>query len=289
MPKESSSIIVGQAVVTPIFEADGGSVIEESLPMATPEKVQKIGWLRPHYLEEDGRLKANLQALLVQVGGKNFLIDPGVGDGKNLQDIPAWANMHTSFMKGLSALCPADKIDFVICTHMHCDHVGWNTVLQGGKWQPTFPNAQYIFSETEFNYWETEPQNELADDRAGFAAAVLPVYEAGLARLVPDDYRVTPEVLLIPTPGHTPGHVSILIESGGQQAVVSGDILHHPCQLARPEWGTPYDTDTERAAKSRTMLLERFADTGAIFIGSHFAEPIAGKLIRDDKGYKLVV
>src|SRR5690606_35170524 len=132
----------------------------------------------------------------------------------------------------------------------------WNTTFVDGKWAPTFPNAQYIFCEREFNYWKSEPQSELADDRQGFATCVLPVYEAGLAKLVPDDYRVTPEVSLISTPGHTPGHVSILIESEGERAVISGDVLHHPCQLARPDWGTPYDTDTKLAAESRKKLLE---------------------------------
>lgn len=280
-------ISFGTATITPVFEVDAGQVIQDGLPDATPDNVQQIDWLRPNYADDSGKLKAQVQAFLVEVGGKKILVDSCCGDGRNRPGLPEWGNMQTGFMERFKQVWQPEDVGFVICTHMHFDHVGWNTTLVDGKWTPTFPNAQYIFSEREFNYWNSKPEKEMEDDRMGFAESVLPVYEAGLAKLVPDDYRVTDEVSLIPTPGHTPGHIAVLVESDGQSAVISGDALHHPCQIAHPEWGTPFDTDTEQANKSRRELLERFADTDTLFIGAHFAEPIAGKIVRDGEGFTL--
>lgn len=281
-------ITVGSAKIIPVFEIEAGDIIQSALPGATPEAVQAIDWLQPHYADKDGKLKAAVQALLVEVGGKKIVVDACCGDGRERPGLPEWDNMQTGFMERFRKVWAPEEVDIVLSTHMHFDHVGWNTTDVDGKWVPTFPNAQYIFSEREFNYWKGEPEKEMGDDRTGFAESVLPVHQAGLAKLVADDYRISDGISFIPTPGHTPGHVSILLESDGEQAVISGDALHHPCQIAHPEWGTPYDTDTEQANASRQKLFDRFAGTDTTFIGSHFAQPVAGKLVRDGKGFRLI-
>jgi glyoxylase-like metal-dependent hydrolase (beta-lactamase superfamily II) len=282
------TIKLASATITPIFEIDAGQVIQDSIPDARPETVRQIAWLKPRYADENGKLKAQVQAFLVEVGDKKVVVDACCGDGRNRPGLPEWGNLRTGFMERFKKVWQPEEVEIVLCTHMHFDHVGWNTTSINGKWIPTFPNAQYIFSEREFNYWNGKPKEEMEDDRMGFAESVLPVYEAGLARLVPDDYRVTDCISLIPTPGHTPGHVAILLEADGQSAVISGDALHHPCQIAHPEWGTPFDTSTEQANKSRRELLERFADTDTLFIGAHFVEPMAGKIKRTEKGFELI-
>lgn len=282
-------IKIGTATITPIFEVDAGKVIQDGLPDATPENAKTIDWLTPNYSGENGKLKARVQAFLVEVGGKKILVDSCCGDGRERPGLPEWGHMQTGFMDRFKQVWQPEDVDIVICTHMHFDHVGWNTTLVDGKWVPTFPNAQYVFSEREFNYWNSKPEKEMEDDRMGFAESVLPIHEAGLAKLVPDDYRVSDEVSLIPIPGHTPGHVAVLIETDGKSAIISGDALHHPCQIAHPEWGTPFDTDTEQANKSRLELLNRLAGTNILLIGAHFSEPIAGRIVRDgSEGFILV-
>lgn len=284
----STSIKLGSATIIPVFEIDAGQVIQDGLPDATPENVKHVDWLRPNYADDNGRLKAQVQAFLVEVGSKKIVVDACCGDGRERPGLPEWGHLRTGFMERFKKVWQPEDVAIVLCTHMHFDHVGWNTTLVDGKWTPTFPNAQYIFSEREFNYWSGKPEKEMEDDRLGFAESVLPIHEAGLAKLVSDDYRITKEVSLIPTPGHTPGHVAILIETDDRRAIISGDALHHPCQIAHPEWGTPFDTDTDQANRSRRELLQRFADTDTLFIGAHFAGPVAGKIISDGKGFKLI-
>lgn len=281
-------IRVGSITVVPVFELEDDHVIQDGLPDATPDNIKKISWLSPDYADDNGKLKAQVQALLVEAGGKKIVVDGCCGDGRERPGLPEWGHLQTGFMDRFKKVWPPEEVDIVFSTHMHFDHVGWNTTLVNGKWMPTFPNARYIFSKREFAYWNSQPEKEMADDRDGFAESILPVYEAGLAELVADDFRLAPEVSFIPTPGHTPGHTSILLESEGQSAVITGDAMHHPCQIAHPEWGTPFDTDTDQANQSRKELLERFAGTNTIFIGSHFSEPIAGAIERDGEGFKFV-
>lgn len=150
---------------------------------------------------------------------------------------------------------------------------------------PTFPNARYLFAKQEFEYWKKLPKNEIEDDRAGIKDSVLPVFNAGRVDLISVNHSVTDEVSLIPTPGHTPSHVSVFIESQGKQAVITGDAVHHPCQVAHPDWYTLADTDKKTATESRRALFERFANGETLVIGSHFAQPTAGYLTKGYGGY----
>ncbi len=157
-------------------------------------------------------------------------------------------------------------------------------MLENGKWVPTFPKARYLIGKTEFEHWnavEDAEQQEILSD------SVRPILDAGLAELVEPDHRLSDEIRLIPTHGHTPGHVSVVIESEGERAIISGDFLHHPCQIAHPEWSSIADSDPHEAAVTRRKVVDEVAADGTLFIGTHFPAPTAGRIVRDGESYRL--
>ncbi len=176
-----------------------------------------------------------------------------------------------------------ERFDTVLCTHMHVDHVGWNTRLVNDRWEPTFTSARYLYNSTEWAHWKVEPQ----DYGPVIEDSVQPIIDAGLADFVSADHQVCPEVQLESTPGHTPGHVSIHIRSRGEEAVITGDMIHHPCQIAHADWSTTADVDPVLAADTRAQFLARYADRPVLVLGTHFATPTAGKLVRDGDRYRL--
>lgn len=275
---------IGNVKITQIIELNECEGLQEAIPNATPENLLKIPWLSPDFIDDKGKFKSQICSFIIESADCCIMVDTGVGNGKKRTDYPFWSNLKTDFLERLKQSFP--KINFLISTHLHLDHVGWNTILVNGKWVPTFPNSRYLIVDEEFNYWKKIPSSELKADCEGIKDSVLPVYDAGLVDLISSDFSITDEVSLISTSGHTPGHVSIFIKSNGKQAVITGDIMHHPCQVAHPEWET-IDTDREQANKSRKALLEQFADTSTLFIGSHFSPPTAGYLHRDGSGFKL--
>ncbi len=273
---------VGKFSITPVFEVDAGSAIQEGIPQAQPANLLGIPWLQPNFVHADGRPKAVVQSFLIEAGGVHVLVDPGVGNAKVRNDIPVWSNLNTDLLDRLP------PIDIVVCTHFHFDHSGGNTKLVDGYWVPSFPAARYIFLRQEVEYWSEFPEAEIEDDRAGFRDSVMPILQAGMGELVALDYEVAPGISFLSTHGHTPGHVSVLVESNGEQAVITGDAIHHPFQMARPEWPTQFDTCGDEAQDARRALLERCVDTDTLFVGSHFAPPTAGFVRRDGDGFKLV-
>ena len=174
-----------------------------------------------------------------------------------------------------------------MCTHLHVDHVGWNTMLVDGKWVPTFPNARYLMGATEFEYWRDQRENE--ELISVFSDSVRPVFEAGLVDLVETDHRISPEVSFVPTLGHTPGHVSVRISSKGEEALITGDFVHHPCQMARPAWAATVDYDQTASTATRREVFARLAGTPTLIIGTHFAGATAGRIVRDGDAFRLVV
>ncbi len=175
----------------------------------------------------------------------------------------------------------------MLCTHLHVDHVGWNTMKVGDRWVPTFPNARYLMGRTEYEHWSAQDPKEQRDDV--FGDSVKPVIDAGLVDMVDSDHQITEEVRLVPTPGHTPGHVSVRIASRGEEAVITGDMMHHPCQMARPDWRSTADSDGEAACKTRLRVLNEYADGPVLVIGTHFATPTAGHIKRDGKVFRFEV
>ena len=279
---------VGDATVLRIGELAASAALQGLIPRFDLAEVSRSGWLIPNFVDATGRLRGLVQAFLITIGGQKILVDPGVGNGKKRLAVPGWAQLQTDFLDRLQAAGgPVDGIDYVVNTHLHFDHVGWYTQLVDGAWQPTFPAARYVMSAGEFRYWQSKPEKEIADQHAGFSDSVLPVYQAGLADLVADDHVVTDGVRLMPSPGHTPHHVSIMIESAGHSAVITGDVAHHPCQIAYPDWGAASDFNPDQAQDSRRNLIERFADSETLIIGTHYADPVAGRIRREGTTFRL--
>lgn len=267
---------------------EGGKLIQESIPNATPENIKKIGWLFPNFADGNGNLKALVQSFLIKSEGKNILVDTCNGNGKNRPTCPEWGNLNTDFLIRLNEVGVSEvEIDIVISTHLHFDHVGWNTRLVEGKFIPTFPKAKYLFVEEEYKYWESKPEKEVDDDKFAFDDSVLPVVYANLHQFISPNHKITDNLTLLVTPGHTPGHVSIMIESQGKKALISGDFVHHPCQLAYPDWGMGADALPEKAIKTRRKMLGELADSDTLFIGTHFANPVAGYIENKTEGFFL--
>jgi glyoxylase-like metal-dependent hydrolase (beta-lactamase superfamily II) len=257
------------------------------VPDATPEALAPhAAWLRPHFVTEDGRLRLLIQALVVESRGRRIVVDTCVGNDKQ-RTLPIFDGLHTSFLDDLArAGFPRESIDTVVCTHLHVDHVGWNTMLVGGRWVPTFPNARYLVVRTEWEHWSKQDDRSMGDI---LGDSVRPVVEAGLVDLVEPGHAVTDEVALEPTPGHTPGHTSVRIRSAGAELVITGDLMHHPSQCAHPEWASIADSDADEARATRRAFLAAEAARGTLVIGSHFAGPHAGRIVRDGAAYRFEV
>jgi glyoxylase-like metal-dependent hydrolase (beta-lactamase superfamily II) len=284
---------IGEVTVSKIVELEvtGGSRF--ILPQASYEAVLPIGWLQPDFADERGRLKMSIHALVVETqsgktGSRRIVVDTCLGNDKENRRIPTWNKLQTRFLANLAAAGhPRETIDTVVCTHLHVDHVGWNTMLVDGRWVPTFPNARYLIGRIEYKHWTSQQDRE--DMTAILADSVTPVWEAGLVDLVETDHRICDEISLVPTPGHTPGHVSVRISSRGEEALITGDFMHHPCQIARPQWSSTADSDPAEARRTREAMLTTFAGTPTLVIGTHFAGRTAGRIVRDGNAYRLAV
>jgi glyoxylase-like metal-dependent hydrolase (beta-lactamase superfamily II) len=281
---------VGDAAVIRVGELDATSALQGLIPDLDRADVSRASWLTPRYIDETGRLKGSVQAFVVLIAGKVIIVDPGVGNEKNRTAVPGWNDLHTDFLDRLAStgVQPSD-VDYVVNTHLHFDHVGWHTRLVDGVWQPTFPAARYVMSANEFGYWQASPKHEIEDQLAGFADSVAPVHDAGLVDLVSDDHVVSDGVRIVPSPGHTPYHVSVVIESRGQTAVITGDVMHHPCQIAHPEWASTADSDPEMGQRTRERMFAQLAGAPVLVIGTHFAGATAGRIVRDGAAYRLDV
>ena len=258
-----------------------------ALEDAKPVVAQAQPWLLPDHVTPEGRMFINFQAFVVKAGTRRIMIDTCIGADRERQ-FPIFSNMRTTFMQDLASLGvqPTD-VDTVLCTHLHFDHVGWNTHLVNGRWIPTFPNARYLFSRKEYDHWL------MLRDTGGYhginhlSDAVDPVIEAGLVDFIAHDHAISEEIRLFPTPGHTPGHVSVHISSQGEQAVITGDMMHHPIQVAMPEHPATFDMDKPAAARTRVAFVNRFQEQPVLVIGSHFADPGAGYIVRNGASWKL--
>ena len=273
---------IGDVTITQIVELTTASLGPHILPQATPEILGAIPWMKP-FVDEQDRIILSMHSLVVESQGQTIMVDTCIGNDKE-RNYPRWNHMQSDYLEKLSAAgFTTEQFDTVLCTHMHVDHVGWNTRLVDGRWVATFAHADYLFAEDEWNHWRQEEQEygPVIED------SVQPIFDAGKAVLVAQDHRVTDEVWLEPTPGHTPGHVSVHIASAGEQAVITGDMIHHPCQIKHPEWSSLADTDAQRAATTREDFVTRYADAPVLIIGTHFAGPTAGRIVRDGDSFRL--
>jgi glyoxylase-like metal-dependent hydrolase (beta-lactamase superfamily II) len=263
-------------------------------PLATPQDVaENRAWIEPlHYNHATGKIALSMHSWLVEANGKKILIDGCVGNHKDRPGRPQWHQLDTSFLSRMRQLgAHPEEIDYVMCTHLHADHVGWNTMLRNGRWVPTFPKARYVFSRREQDFWA----RELAAAKTGrtnyhamsYEDSVLPVIKAEQAIIVDDGFAVEDRLLIEEAPGHTPGHVAIWLSAGAARGVFTGDIIHHPIQMRYPHWSCMGCMDPEMANRSRLRILEACADTNAMLLPAHFLAPHAGRVRRRGQSFDL--
>jgi glyoxylase-like metal-dependent hydrolase (beta-lactamase superfamily II) len=234
-------------------------------------------WLQPWALDTtSGNLVFPMQSFVLRTPHHTIVVDTCVGDHKKRQR-PSW-NLTSSglYLKNLAAAgVRPEQVDYVMCTHMHNDHVGWNTRLEDGRWIPTFPRARYVMSENEWTYWSAlhkeTPQNQIED-------SVIPIIESGQALLVKNDYALSDEIWFESTPGHTPDHVAVRLRSRGADAVITGDLIHSPVQCVELDWVPRPDYDADLARKTRRAFLERYCERDVLVCASHFPSPSFGHI-----------
>ena len=264
---------IGDVSITKVLEMEKHWPFSALLPGAE-EVIDDLDWLRPDFVTDEGRMKLSIHALVIESDGQTIIVDTCCGNNKDRPGAPAFHNLETDFLGELSrcGFSPTD-VDVVLSTHLHVDHVGWNTQLVDGTWVPTFPNAEYLFVRPEFEHWAAEPQ----DYGPVFEDSVQPIIDAGLATVVEADHQITANISLELTAGHTPGHVSVVIESGNDMALITGDMTHHPVQFSHPEMASSADWRQDMSTATRFEAYKKWSD-GRLVIGTHFAGRTAGRL-----------
>jgi glyoxylase-like metal-dependent hydrolase (beta-lactamase superfamily II) len=275
---------IGEVSVTRVPEVEMRVPIEQFIPDGTPETLARHPWLFPDFATPEGILRLSIHGLAIEAPGLRVLVDPCFGEGKTIPAYDMVLDGQNDFLAGLASIgFTRENVDVVLCTHLHIDHVGWNTMRDDGRWVPTFPNARYLFGRVEYEFWsQSGAHQDLHTGAVVMRESVVPVVEAGLATFVETDHRLSPELRLVPSIGHSPGHASLMIESRGESAVITGDMMHHPCQIPHADWGMPFDADPQQTVATRKRLLAEWEASGILVIGTHFAAPTAGHIASKD-------
>jgi glyoxylase-like metal-dependent hydrolase (beta-lactamase superfamily II) len=258
-------------------------------PTLTKEMLEaNRSWLDPRYVTGD-KLVVCVQSYVLRTSHHTIMIDACVGNHKSRPTIPFWHMLKSdAYEKRLAAAGFAvGDIDYVLCTHLHVDHVGWNTRLDNGRWVPTFPNAKYLFADRELAFW-TQKEKEDPKKVPWVTDSVLPIVAAGRHQIVTSDHALSDVVRLIPTPGHTIDHFSVHVGKPGNDAVITGDVIHSPIQARYPELVHFVDYDGRLGAQSRRTLFERLVDTPTLLCTAHFPSPSVGRMTRWGEGFKFV-
>jgi glyoxylase-like metal-dependent hydrolase (beta-lactamase superfamily II) len=284
-------LAVGQAKIARVEETYGPTYrVGDLFPECNEEILATHRhWLAPnHYDAASGFIKLSVHSWLLQTGKQKILIDCCCGNNKTKPGRPFWTMLNVPYLDRLAAAgARPEEIDFVMCTHLHHDHVGWNTQLSNGRWVPTFPKARYVISKPDFDYYrkiDADPKNEPAE-MGTFRECVLPVVEAGRAELVTGPHRLNDHLEILPAPGHSAGHVVFKLTSGGEHAFFIGDVFHHLLQVYYPDWNFPKNSDADQARASRRMVLEQCAAMGALVLPGHVGAPFAGRIEATAKGF----
>jgi glyoxylase-like metal-dependent hydrolase (beta-lactamase superfamily II) len=274
----SGSWMVGAATITSVVEDQIDHIPPEFFfAAASREAVGRHDWLVPDYADSTGAISMRVQAFVIEIDGLVALVDPCVGNGK-VRALPFWHDQSWPFLERMaSAGFSPGEVNLVVHTHLHADHVGWDTRRQNNTWVPTFPHARHLYTEADLAYC----RNSAMEGEDVYGDSIAPVFEAGLADVVEANADLGHGLVLEPSPGHTPGHVSLWVESEGERALITGDFLHHPVQFAEPGWAEVADADAEEARLTRRRMMERAAQTRALVLGTHFSTRPAGRVITD--------
>jgi glyoxylase-like metal-dependent hydrolase (beta-lactamase superfamily II) len=283
-----SDIVLGDVEVTRVEEMHGpvGMTPEQFFPRSPEEEWQEHrALLVPDFLDaETGICEVAVQTWVLRSEGKTILIDTGVGNHKERPYAPAWGHLDLDFLGNLErAGVKPDQVDIVVNTHLHVDHVGWNTRLEGQGWVPTFRNATYLMPKADFEFWNPANNRNIAGgvNQNVFEDSVVPVHAAGQVVLWEDEHTIDANLRLRATPGHTPGSSILMLTSGSDRAVFAGDLLHSPFQVMRPSHNSCFCEDGAAARVSRREILGWAADNGALLLPAHFAGHGALEVERD--------
>lgn len=262
-------------------------------PQATLAEIRATNSAKdPRLFERDGDLLVmSFHSIVVRTPVFTVLVDTCIGNHKPRPRNPHWHEREGTFLADLAAAGVApEEVDIVMCTHLHADHVGWNTRRENGRWVPTFPNARYLFAQKEVDHWQAVLAQEPSDsvNHGSWADSVAPIIDAGQAVLVEQDHEVADGIVLIPAPGHTPGNVVVRLDERGERAYLTGDVVHHPMQVEHPNWSSCFCTDPTISAETRVETLARAADEDAWLLPAHFPSPTAAKVRRNAHGFDMV-
>jgi len=258
-------------------------------PTSTEEAIARHRpWLEPKLLDPaSGLLVIAFHSFLIRTENLNILVDTCSGNDRQRPKKTRYHMRQWPYLENLAAAgVGPGEIDVVLCTHLHVDHVGWNTRLVGGRWVPTFPNAKYLFSRPEWDYWREHYETDAFVDDPYHKDTILPILDAGLAEFVPPNHVIDDEVWLDPTPGHTPGHVCVHVRSQGQECVMSGDLMHHAVQCAEPDWNSCFCVDPAQSRRTRREFLERYAGRPVRIMPAHFPAPSVGTIVRAGEAWR---
>jgi glyoxylase-like metal-dependent hydrolase (beta-lactamase superfamily II) len=272
---------IGDIVVSKLIEEIHTFDTATGLPDAVPEVIRAHrDWLDPHLYDfAADALLLSFHTYIVRTPRHVILVDTCMGNDKDRPWSDVWHHRSGPYLDQLVAMGVApEEVDYVMCTHLHSDHVGWNTRLLDGRWVPTFPNARYVFSQRDYDHYRTI---DAADHSANaFYDSVLPVVEAGQAVLIGDDFAIDDSVTILPTPGHTPGHYCVRLRSKGAEAILTGDLMHFGIQVARPDWSPVFCTDPVASAAMRSRFVDTYAESGVLMMPAHFPGPTCGHIVR---------
>lgn len=283
----------GDVTVTRVEEMLGpGFEPGQLFPDYDPESFARhLHWMAPNYFDQaTGKFISSIHSWLIRTERHTILVDCCAGSQK---ERPSWPRFHRTQSPLLDRLREAgvapESVDIVLCTHLHVDHVGWNTRLQDGRWVPTFPNAKYLFSKIEHDFWDpgSNPNSRSADEQAIYQDSVLPVVASEQAWLLDGAHAIEDGLLVEPAPGHTPGHMILSIAAHQERAILSGDVMHQPIQVYEPGWNSRFCEDAVLARATRRKLLERCCESGALLMPAHFGRPHAGWIRDTGSGFAI--
>jgi glyoxylase-like metal-dependent hydrolase (beta-lactamase superfamily II) len=281
------TVVLGDITIHRIVEMEQGFVpVRQFLPgLAEEVLAENRSWLQPAALDAQDTVVLCFQSYVIRTPRHVVLVDSCIGNDKERPTRTIWHQKKDRvWMDGLAALgLTVEDIDVVMCTHLHADHVGWNTRLVDGRWVPTFPRARYVFSAKELAHWQAQHQ---ANPIPAIEDSVLPIVAAGRCDLVASDHALDDHVRLLPTPGHTPDHFAVTLGKGKRVAAITGDLIHTPLQARYPELSMMADTDPAQAAATRRAFLEGMCDTGALCCFAHFPSPSRGFIKRWGEGFR---
>ncbi|MEV6715338.1 MBL fold metallo-hydrolase [Lentzea sp. NPDC051208] len=279
------TIELGDVSVTRVWEYYGS--VEMTPEVFFPESSRQV-WedVAPEFLDPaTGNVRAAVQTWLLRSEGRTILVDTGVGNHKERPYAPVWSHLTTDFLGNLArADVRPEDVDVVVNTHLHIDHVGWNTRLEDRAWVPTFPNATYLMPKDDFDFWNPANNRTAVLGRGNqnvFEDSVAPVHQAGLTRLWEHGHQIDANLRLEPAPGHTPGSSVLTLASGTDRAVFVGDMVHAPVQVLEPDANSCFCENPAEARATRRRILGEAADTGTLVFPAHFPGGGAVEVARD--------